>query len=406
MMGLILYLLVGMVALGAPPPALSNFGNSCYMNATLQLLLCMDTLNTIVSHPTTMLPATSLSSYYNHVLKAYEKKEPITTELVLFFHMVDLWLNQPRSMHIIEQLFKAKEVSQDLVSKLSKQIDDALDALHKKNVVSQERINSYSFARNFLLEPTLWSLVQNKVSTHDLETYFENQIIAYSPFCTQQDAGQALSVILESLQNNLPGSSRLMNLGVIDKIIEYNTIVYYQNPVQQLLTTLPVKKASLLELIDFYVHEEKREHYEKLRVFDFLPLYMIFELRRLVSEYDFNNSEVIVPAELSFSQDWLYDVAPQTYALKAVIIHSGGGSGGHYTAYVYAADAQRWFYCNDATITQLGSSLSPQEQEHINRYATIILYEVTKTSQVDFNTRLLQDLYHDLSVFVSRIASS
>lgn len=53
--------------------------------------------------------------------------------------------------------------------------------------------------------------------------------------------------------------------------------------------------------------------------------------------------------EDSFSWDKEYE--PNTYALSAVLVHSGGAYGGHYFAYIW--DGKNWYKFNDSSVTKV-----------------------------------------------------
>ena len=56
-----------------------------------------------------------------------------------------------------------------------------------------------------------------------------------------------------------------------------------------------------------------------------------------------------------FYQDCNYpgnaDIGPKSYKLNAVVLHSGGCWGGHYTAYVKTKDGTEW-NCDDSYVSK------------------------------------------------------
>ena len=58
------------------------------------------------------------------------------------------------------------------------------------------------------------------------------------------------------------------------------------------------------------------------------------------------------------------------YHLRAVIIHGGGASAGHYWAYVRAHDEQ-WYYCNDSAEPRI----VPNPGVVLKQQAYMLIYE-------------------------------
>ena len=71
-----------------------------------------------------------------------------------------------------------------------------------------------------------------------------------------------------------------------------------------------------------------------------------------------------------------------TYALYAVLVHSGGSYGGHYFAYI--SDGLNWFKFDDQTVTKV-------KKEEIRKYG------VNSNSTVGTNAYLL--FYRDVKTF-------
>lgn len=386
----------------AIPPQLPNFGNSCYMNATLQLLFCLENLNSVVLHSTSPVEPISLAQYYKKVLQSKGQTHVSISDLRLLFYSVDLWITQAPSMRILDKLFKLDHISPINVQHIINDLDKELSSIAQKNPSTAAiKTQSYSFAHSFLLEPRLWQIVAlpENERKKSLTMYFENQLIAYSPTCAQQDAGNALSKILEDLEISFPVVKSLITNTITDKTVQWD-FVEYSNPLHQSITQLAVRKANLVDLIDEYVHEEKLEHYELLRVFSHLPLYAFFELRRLSGQFNFNNDPVTLPLRFYYKDTWLYEnVKSENYQLRGAIIHSGGGSGGHYTAYVYDKGTASWYYCDDARISSLGNVLPSVNMQQIEQYATIVLYEKIEDVPALSLKNELMSFFQDLLTF-------
>jgi ubiquitin C-terminal hydrolase len=71
-----------------------------------------------------------------------------------------------------------------------------------------------------------------------------------------------------------------------------------------------------------------------------------------------------------------------TYALYAVLVHSGGSYGGHYFAYI--SDGSNWYRFDDSTVTKV-------KREEIRKYGV--------NSNASFGTNAYLLFYRDAKTF-------
>lgn len=138
------------------------------------------------------------------------------------------------------------------------------------------------------------------------------------------------------------------------------------------MLNIPIDKTKTLQgCIELYTHKEilddnnkifndkteKKEKATKQIVFWNLPELLVITLKRFNNINEKNNEMVDFPLEnLDFSKYVVgYNKESYKYDLYGICNHSGGVSGGHYTAFVKNANGN-WYHYNDTNVSQVKES--------------------------------------------------
>ena len=82
-------------------------------------------------------------------------------------------------------------------------------------------------------------------------------------------------------------------------------------------------------------------------------------------------AQVMGKTDRHISYPMLFPVpAGPTYSLRAVVVHIGGGTGGHYVSYVRASD-ECWYFYNDSAVPQR----VPDPRTVLQKEAYMLFYE-------------------------------
>lgn len=168
----------------------------------------------------------------------------------------------------------------------------------------------------------------------------------------------------------------------LEKSLEYLT----GKKAEELKNKILEIKKKLRKLDDIYQNfSELNRPVEELPYLDFaiknnefIPEYLIIQLKRFDSQQKKINKNVEVPFELNISNyinGKVTDKSKYVYDLIGIVNHSGIYGGGHYIAYVKKniKGKDTWFYCDDSPIT-IEEVTSEEVKNEVNKEGYLFFY--------------------------------
>lgn len=215
----------------------------------------------------------------------------------------------------------------------------------------------------------------------------------------QQDASEALLVLLDSMNDCVKSASDHSFYVATSRTNFSNGQPDHSIAEQNFILNLPIrdgeKKLTRLEdavekFAKRVLNEERIPNQPSIKSWNeshklkTLPPYLIIAIKR----FDERSEKIYDPMSIPLNLDMQpYTVSgkqayslPDLYQLKAAIVHSGNAESGHYLAIVRRGD--KWFECNDSTITNLRMSRSASNPQFADIYSGgadpyVLLYEHT-----------------------------
>lgn len=355
----------------AIPPALQNCGNTCFLNASIQVLYNIAPLTQLIlDQPTNPYNQTQNPApyYYTELIKQFEAiKNQINAKLFTCDPNKDL-----------QKLTKA---AYDLLGTLCGSQQDATEFL-------------WQFQDN-LLEKSISKKLNNQIKS--LFSFTINT----ETFCPR----------IKDLPKYTSSRS--------DPYLQMT--VNIKNSKEQLLSSLDecLKDYFSEEPLEEYKPEGQEKRDDCTRKFNLvtLPEILLIGLKRFdaISEIKLDHSVAIPITGLTLSNYFLDEKRKKTdakdYELIGVIIQSGTLRAGHYWAYVKDLSNQ-WFKCDDANVISV-SITDPAVVQEINGTPNgptgyLLVYQQTKKRQSFIEQQQKQEaqkqmtnLYNDLTTLTS-----
>lgn len=328
-----------------------NFGNTCFINSALQVLVHTDDLNRyflgqeIYQDLDENKPEYPIIIAYQTLVQSYWNKELTTNISKDLINLIKVTLK-----HIKEFRLGLQQDSQELLIKF-------IDLMH------QGLLQDYTF--------TVTGTIRNS-----RDEVLVKSIGQWKDYLKQD----GFSIFTDLFYGQLHTKVRCHDCG---------NITHKFDPFCYLELALKTNGGSLQELVDLFCNVEElsdsnqyecEENCKKmtnatktLNLFR-LPKHLIVHLKR----FDFttgrsrkNTAQVDFPV-YNFSLDHVVDplsTQRQTrYHLYAVINHSGGPNGGHY--YCYGKVGHQWFNFNDCSVNQIDQS------QIVSRNGYVLFYQL------------------------------
>lgn len=194
--------------------------------------------------------------------------------------------------------------------------------------------------------------------------------------CAQEDATEYLTRLLDALiERGTPRTKEQINQIFGISIRTHITCPqgYESNSNEPVAVYLPITIATYNhnfrddlqayfapELLEEYRPENSAVSYSYTCSKQFqitgLPQMLIVGLNRYDANRNKINAKVVMPAVLDLAPYMVNQSDQGVYQLIAAVVHGDGAGVGHYWAYVYHVDSNKWYKCNDAVITPVNEA--------------------------------------------------
>lgn len=150
--------------------------------------------------------------------------------------------------------------------------------------------------------------------------------------------------------------------------------IYIQNPEPFFMIDLPIpdkRRISIKDCFDLYTKKEimdeenmwyneetkEKEQVKKQILFHSLPQIMVVDFKRFHNNTKKNNSLIDFPINNLNLSEYIIENKSETYIYDCYGIcnHSGSSLGGHYTAFIRNANDE-WYHFNDTRVTKMNST--------------------------------------------------
>lgn len=299
------------------PPSLPNYGNTCYLNATLQSLYSLEPfVNVLQNKQSLFKPSTFASDYVeliNHFTNPIEiKPNSSKSYLESFAQINDRVMQQVAACGI-----NAQNDSQEFLTKLLDELQNQDNFIMPKNQSSLDFITSIGDLFSSLQSRFQCPATSSLPGVNELQRGRE-----FSPIISLEIPQQDNSIMLEEL---LAGFFAPEQLEIFRSYPSYSC----------------TKQIELSSIPEIFILHTKRLQFN-------LQTQQSFKI----------TTPIDVPEVLN-----LLPITSQNeeYQLTAVIVHQGGAAGGHYIAYVRDLIDKNWYYCSDSAITLQGNFSAASE---------------------------------------------
>lgn len=408
----------------APPPALPQLGNSCYMNAVVQCLLNMQELTHFLQQDTVNPTNTFVKLYKNYV------NDPSKNNLQLLYKEVQRemeheevknfvkWLNTTLYPIFIKNPLDSKAMVSTIQTKIKKvgaqgklfltrilkmytDYETAVVAVNAKKIPPKSNLKKIPDTTTKQLQDLKNTLTTKlKIFSEGGITTFEKQFLNFiqeNQTCEQQDFIDLMRVVFSNFEQDstvFAELKRLMyseqttiincseyttsSLGVPSGIFPLNMFDLATNTVFDTMHGILNYNILEPEIIEF----NNRKDCKKTMPFFRLGDYFVFNLQRGIQRFNLKkvfvteklNTDVDVPFYLDMTPYHVVtdtEKSPAMYELISVAVHSGGPQSGHYVAYIKDQSDKKWYLCNDDKIT----SISPKKAQDSIKKGYVFFYK-------------------------------
>lgn len=270
---------------------LHNLGNTCFMNAALQLIVNCTVLTKFVLNNEFNSPILNI---YKTFLKNYMSKGVISPSEI------------KRIVSIKDNIFAGydQQDSHEFLVSLLELLENEMKEEHKTNAKA-----IMSIQMDKLMVTIFDTLVSSIIYSEESKEKSKNRV-----------GEKVLSLSIPN-KNNVSLNDCLDNFTKIEKLVGDEQ--WYSEKL-----------------------EKKVDAYKKLCLKQ-LPKYLLIHLKRysFFSRSNKNNSNVNIPLDLKINN--------YNFKLRGLIIHSGGVNGGHYVSIINKDD--KWFLCNDSRVIEINN---------------------------------------------------
>lgn len=267
----------------------NNMGNTCYMNAALQIITNSTVLTKIILTHEFTSPKLNI---YKRFLQSYKNG----------------------------QSFKPIEVKHMVGQKDSKFMDNNQHDSHEFLINLMEILDD-EFKKEYNENPiSILSIPLNEFMSRIYDTSVSSII-----YCEETDEKSKTKVGEKILSLPIPKKEN----------VSLNDCLEYYTQIEKLSGDAQWKSEKENRLVDAY----KRLYLKSL------PKYLLIQLKRF-SFFSFSNKNdinVAVPINL--------DIRNNSYQLRGIIYHMGSVNGGHYVSIIHHND--EWYLCDDSNISKV-----------------------------------------------------
>jgi ubiquitin C-terminal hydrolase len=267
----------------------NNMGNTCYMNAALQIIINSTVLTKIILTNTFSSPKLNI---YKKFLQSYRNGQSFGPAEIK--HMVGLKDNKFMDM--------SQHDSHEFLINLMEILDDELKNEYKDNPISILNIPLNNLMST-IFDTTVSSIIYSEETDEKSKTNIGEKILSL-PIPKKEDVS-------------------------LDDCLEYYT------QIEKLTGDSQWRSNKEDKLVDAY----KRLYLKSL------PKYLLIQLKRFTffSSSNKNNTSIDIPINL--------DIRNNSYQLRGIIYHMGSANGGHYVAIIYHKN--EWYLCDDSNISKI-----------------------------------------------------
>jgi ubiquitin C-terminal hydrolase len=269
----------------------NNMGNTCYMNAALQIITNSTVLTKIMLTNNFVSPKLNI---YKNFLQSYKNGQP----------------------------FGPIEVKHMVGQKDSKFMDNSQHDSHEFLIHLMEILED-EFKKEYNEDQlTIFNIPLNEFMSRIFDTNVSSII-----YCEETDEKSKTKVGEKILSLPIPKNDK--------KKVSLNDCLDYYTQIEKLSGDAQWKSVKENKLVDAY----KRLYLKSL------PKYLLIQLKRF-SFFSFSNKndiDVSIPINL--------DIRNNSYQLRGIIYHMGSANGGHYVAIIYHND--EWYLCDDSNISKI-----------------------------------------------------
>jgi len=295
---------------------LINFGNTCFMNASIQLLICGKALGSFL-----LLYDTQLQPYFQNIdIQNYD-------------------------------IYKYIQTWKDYISITTNNLGPRIMYNRYKILNTEYLGHSQEDSHEFLIYTLNDILEQIKKSIND-------------------------SILNEEQQTNIMNEiMKIYSINLSQKVYYKNTNITSETFKYENILSLPITDNinSLTEAFNSYLFQDdnESEHSITFKIIEH-PKYIFVSLNRFNIDYNNNSFQ---KNNKRIDMDFETDIFGKKYRLKGFIKHDGGIYGGHY--YTYARrkieDEIKWFCYNDLNISQVNFDTIVNE----SKLAYVYLYSLS-----------------------------
>ena len=378
---------------------IKNFGNTCFINSSLQLLCSAPNFvkfimtnnenklkkylwkNILREKLLNILKAIDYSNnkntlYKNGIIDSYINDDNINENQLKSFNKIQEIYNKYKNIilnknkNLIDSsylFFKNYEINYNQWSNAS--LNDIINKISTYNVSYEQYIKIKTF---ICLNKFFYKYYKNNVEKSDIECFFKlnipNSTNPYQ-FGSQQDSLEFLSNILNNLNELFLSNSKYFYFKQININTHNNQFSFINN----ILENINIEdNRSLQQLIDLYLSNTQKFYIDDKNE---LPMYFIIPLARFIANSNGTKRKQIITQVSNVEENInvsYYDLKGMnidikninhelsnildhnkkiTYTLKAFIIKLGTNlNSGHYITYRKIKGF--WYICNDNTITR------------------------------------------------------
>lgn len=357
------------------PKGIANLGNTCYINACIQLLCCID--------------------IFTNIVKQVPIRNVTKTETIL-------WKNWKNIVSIME----VSSSETDIINK-DATTNEATDEIKKETKQLVVQPNGFISAIEQVSKHKKISFFQPQ-EPQDISEYllffidalhecisqeYDVKILGQSKNETDNLALEVYKVTKQTFEKQFSEVAKIFHGVQVSQLTSIDDqIVHSRNCEIFYLLDLPIlhqKRApySIFDCLDEYTkieildgnnrwYNEKTKTHESVRKslsFWSLPDVLIISLKRTQWNGDKNESQILYPLELDMRKYIIgYRKSEHMYDLKGVCIHIGGIMNGHYMAFV--KKNEKWFFCNDEKVQIV------EDTKHIQTNLAHCLFYVKKNT--------------------------
>ena len=393
------------------PVGLSNKGNTCYMNATLQALLNIPELIAITQNE--YVNNASYSAYtFERIADAVaqarqqNKSSYDGQALTDFYAHVDLAFESPELANMFNEMNEAITQAQTVLAaatKVSKILERRIDSASKR----LDRTSTEAAKKSLEAYITQLVEIQSDLNEGATITELQSKLGSQREFLKklsyrQQDAQEFFTLFIDSLASVAPGE--IGNIFGIN-IAQLLGGVPSQGEFTYLLS-LPLSPGigkayyqSIQDAADGFCSAEIVEYggrtdVEKRQSFARVPTILVTHLKRfettIMGTLQRVNAAIVPTSPLIFTKK-THGIDAR-YELESIVVQSGSLSGGHYVAYIKSYQDGLWYFCNDSSVEKLGKDLIPNASYPYDKNAYLVFYRRTDNPAVAALTELSESL--------------